>query len=157
MNSKFVIGICFWVVGFFWQDIESLINKESVVPSIDYNKILDLKKPNDKIHEELKDIKEIVSGPEQETDREMIAVFNNEMAKRLVNYKNVNTLSFENYYYDAGKTFYQGRLRNKYGELGNKMYKVILSTLGDNDSYIKDQEFQNLSEKMKGVAWILLN
>ena len=105
----------------------------------------------------MKDLKDIVSGPDQVFDRELIAIFNNEMAKRLETYDNVTTLTFENYYYEAGKMYFEGRIAKKYSGFGDKLYKIILSTLGDNESVISKEDFLKLSEKMRGIAWILLN
>ena len=79
------------------------------------------------------------------------------MGKRLENYENVNTLTFENYYYDAGKMYFEGRIAKKYNGLGDKLYKVILSTLGENESVVTKEDFKKLSEKMRGIAWVLLN
>ncbi len=157
MNKRTVAGLFLVGIGLFWPSIESLILKNNNVTRVDYNKMLNLKQPNEKVYNELKDIKDIVSGPSEEIDRELIAIFNNEMAKRLSKYENINTLAFENYYADAGKNFYQGRISNKYNELGNKMYQVILSTLGDNEVIITKEEMENLSEKMRAMSWILLN
>jgi hypothetical protein len=134
-----------------------LPSKKPSLPTTNYSKYLNLTKPSDSVLEELKDLKDIVSGPNEVIDRELIAVFNNEMGKRIEKYDNVNTLTFENYYYDAGKMYFEGRIAKKYNGLSDKVYKVILSTLGDNESYIKNEESKNLSEKMKGIAWVLLN
>jgi len=123
----------------------------------EYAKYLTLTKPSDTIYQEVKDIKSIVSGPDEVFDRELIAIFNNEMAKRLETYNGVNTLAFENYYYDAGKMYFEGRIAKKYAGLGDKLYQIILSTLGDNETVISKDEFAKLSEKMKGIAWVLLN
>jgi hypothetical protein len=105
----------------------------------------------------VKDIKNIVSGPDEVFDRELIAIFNNEMGKRIATYDNVTTINFENYYYDAGKMYFEGRIAKKYSGLGDKLYKVILSTLGENESIITKEDFAKLSEKMRGIAWVLLN
>lgn len=157
MNSRIVVAIFIATIGIFWPNIESSFLKNENNIRINYSKMLSLKEPNKELYDELKDIKSIVSGPNEEIDRELIAIFNLEMSKRLLKYENINTLAFENYYADAGKNFYQGRISNKYNELGNKMYQVILSTLGDNESIVEKKDFQKLSEKMSAISWILLN
>jgi hypothetical protein len=157
MNLRLYLGIGLIVIGFFWDSISiSNINKP-VAPSTDYNKILDLKKPSDKVYEELKDVKSIVSGPDEVFDREVIAIFHNEMGKRLPSYENVNSISFENFYVDSAKLTFNSRLNNKYKALGDRMYKIILSTLGENEAIITKEEQIALSEKMRAMAWILLN
>lgn len=153
-KTKLVIGLALLVVGFFYEDLPF---KKSVVVNNEYNTYLALEKPSDEVLNEIKDIKNIVSGPDQVFDRELIAIFNNEMGKRISKYENVNTLSFENYYYDAGKMYFEGRISKKYNGLGDKLYKIILSTLGENESVISKEEFGKLSEKMRGIAWVLLN
>lgn len=157
MKPRVYLGIVFVLIGFFWDSISiSNINKP-IIPSTNYNKILDLKKPSDKIYEELKDIKSIVSGPDEVFDRELIAIFNNEMGKRLPSYENVNSISFENFYVESAKLTFNNRISNKYKALGDRMYKIILSTLGDNEAIITKEEQIALSDKMRAISWILLN
>lgn len=157
MNPRLYIGIGLVIVGFFWESI-SVINIDRLkIPSTNYATMLDLQKPSDKTYEELKDLKSIVSGPDEVFDREIIAIFHNEMGKRLPNYENVNSLSFENFYVDSAKLTFNSRLSNKYKDLGDRMYKIILSTLGENEAIISKEEQEALSEKMRAIAWILLN
>jgi len=157
MNPRLFLGIGLVIIGFFWDSISvSNINKP-IVPSTDYNKILDLKKPTDKLIEELKDVKTIVSGPDEVFDRELIAIFNNEMGKRLPAYENVSSIAFENFYIESAKLTFNNRISNKYKPLGDKMYKIILSTLGENEAIITKEEQVALSDKMRAIAWILLN
>jgi hypothetical protein len=157
MNPRLFLGIGLVIIGFFWDSISiSNVNKP-FIPSTNYNKILDLKKPTDKLFEELKDVKSIVSGPDEVFDREVIAIFHNEMGKRLPSYENVNSISFENFYVDSAKLTFNSRLSNKYKALGDRMYKIILSTLGENEAIITKEEQVALSEKMRAIAWILLN
>jgi len=154
-SGRLILGLALLFVGFFYNDLPF----RNSVPVVNnpYNQLLSLKKPSDEIYEEVKDIKSIVSGPDQVFDRELIAIFNNEMAKRLETYDKVVTLTFENYYYDAGKMYFEGRITKKYSGLGDKMYKVLLSTLGDNETVISNEDFRKLAEKMRGIAWVLLN
>jgi hypothetical protein len=157
MKPRLFLGITFVVIGFFWNNITGIDINKPAIPSTNYNKLLDLKKPTDKLYEELKDIKSIVSGPDEVFDREVIAIFHNEMGKRLPTYDNVTSISFENFYVDSAKMTFNGRLTNKYKSLGDRMYKIILSTLGDNESIITKEEQAILSDKMRAVSWILLN
>jgi type I restriction-modification system DNA methylase subunit len=157
MNPRLFLGIGLVIIGFFWDSISMPNINKPIVPSTDYNKILDLKKPTDKLLQELKDVKSIVSGPDEVFDREIIAIFNNEMGKRLPSYENVNSISFENFYIDSAKLTFNNRLSNKYKSLGDKMHDIILSTLGENEAIITKEEQLALSEKMRAIAWILLN
>lgn len=153
-KGKLILGLALLILGFFYQDLPL---KNKPVVNNEYAKYLALQKPSDEVLNEVKDIKSIVSGPDEVFDRELIAIFNNEMGKRIENYENVNTLTFENYYYDAGKMYFEGRIAKKYNGLGDKLYKVILSTLGENESVVTKEDFKKLSEKMRGIAWVLLN
>jgi type I restriction-modification system DNA methylase subunit len=157
MKPRVYLGIAFVLIGFFWDSISGINIDKPVIPSTDYNKMLDLKKPTDKLFEELKDVKSIVSGPDEVFDREIIAIFNNEMGKRLPSYENVNSISFENFYIDSAKLTFNNRLSNKYKSLGDKMHEIILSTLGENEAIITKEEQVALSDKMRAIAWILLN
>jgi len=156
-NLKLLLGIALLAVGFFYNDlpIDRLLHVQKT--NNEYAQLLTLSKPSDAVYQEVKDIKNIVSGPDEVFDRELIAIFNNEMGKRIATYENVTTLNFENYYYDAGKMYFEGRIAKKYSGLGDKLYKVILSTLGENESIITKEDFAKLSEKMRGIAWVLLN
>ena len=157
MKSRIYLGIVFVLIGFFWDSIPPININIPIDSSTDYNKILGLEEPNDKMYQELKDVKDIVSGPDQVFDRELIAIFNNEMGKRLPSYENVNSISFENFYVESAKLTFNNRISNKYKALGDRMYKIILSTLGENESIITKDEQTVLSKKMKTIAWILLN
>lgn len=157
MKPRVYLGIAFVLIGFFWDSISGINIDKPVIPSTDYNKMLDLEKPTDKLFEELKDVKSIVSGPDEVFDREIIAIFNNEMGKRLPSYENVNSISFENFYIDSAKLTFNNRLSNKYKSLGDKMHEIILSTLGENEAIITKEEQVALSDKMRAIAWILLN
>jgi hypothetical protein len=157
MNVRTLLGIGFILIGFFWDSIPSPKILGPTDSQINYNKMLDLEKPSDKNFQELKDIKTIVSGPDQEFDREIIAVFHNEMGKRLKSYTDVTTVNFERYYYDSAKTMFSGRVANKYKDLGQKIQDVISTSLGENEAIITKEEMQNLAEKMRAIAWILLN
>ena len=157
MNVRTLLGIGFILIGFFWDSIPVWEISNPINSETNYNKILDLEKPDDKIYQELKDIKTIVSGPDQVFDREIIAIFHNEMGKRLKSYKDVTTVNFENYYYDSAKTMFSGRVANKYKDLGQKIQDTISSTLGENEAIITKEEMENLSAKMRAIAWILLN
>lgn len=157
MNFRLYIGIGLVTIGFFWNSIVQIDIKNPEIKSTNYSEILELKKPNDSLYEELKDIKEIVSGPDEVFDREIIAVFHNEVGKRLPSYENITSIAFENFYIDSAKLTFNGRLANKYKNLGERIYKIILSTLGDNESVITKEEQLNLSEKMRAISWILLN
>ena len=59
MNPRLLIGIVLLAVGYFWNDIPSI--ESPIKPSTDYSKYIKLEKPNDKIFNELKDIKTIVT------------------------------------------------------------------------------------------------
>jgi len=153
-KGKLILGLSLLLLGFFYEDLPF---KNKPVINNEYAKYLTLQKPSDEVLNELSDMKSIVSGPDEVFDRELIAVFNNEMGKRIAQYENVNTLTFENYYYDAGKMYFEGRIAKKYTGLGDKLYKIMLSTLGENESVVTKEDFKKLSEKMQGIAWVLLN
>lgn len=157
MNARLYLGIGLVVIGFFWDNISNVNVSKPKNPTTDYSKMLDLKKPSDQLYNELKDIKSIVSGPDEVFDREIIAIFHNEVGKRLPTYENVASISFENFYVDSAKLTFNSRLNNKYKALGDRMYKIILSTLGENESIITKEEQLALSDKMRAISWILLN
>ena len=112
-NLKLLLGIALLAVGFFYNDlpIDRLLHVQKT--NNEYAQLLTLSKPSDAVYQEVKDIKNIVSGPDEVFDRELIAIFNNEMGKRIATYDNVTTINFENYYYDAGKMYFEGRISKK--------------------------------------------
>ena len=157
MKPRIYLGIVFILIGFFSDKISAININKVTITSTNYNELLDLQKPNDKLYDELKDVKSIISGPDEVFDREIIAIFHNEIGKRLPTYENITSISFENFYVESAKLTFNNRLSNKYKPLGDRMYKIILSTLGENEAIITKEEQLVLSEKMRAMAWILLN
>lgn len=156
-NEKLIVGFIVIIIGLFWNDITHAFQSNTTVVSNRYNEILKLEKPSDELLKEIGDVKSIVSGPDQVEDRESIAVFSNEMAKRVTTYKDVTTINFENYFFEAGKIMFEGKLSKKYLGLNNKMRDIVASTLGENESVIKAEEFELFSKKLKALSWVLLN
>lgn len=156
-NQKIILGLVVIVIGFFWNDISKMLHAEPVTISNKYNQILKLEQPSSELIQDIGDVKSIVSGPDQVEDRESIAVFSNEMAKRVTKYNNVTTLDFENYYFEAGKLMFEGKLSKKYLGLNNKMRDIVASTLGENEAIIAPEDFEKFSKKLKALSWVLLN
>ena len=144
MNWRLILGLAIIGLAFFMHE------KSPVNPNLDYNVILDLQ---DQSVEKI-GLKEEVTN---QTDRENIAVIHNEMGKRLGGYSNVNTMQFEKFYFGSAKEFFGNSLAGKYRDLGEKMYKVVLSTLGENEGQISEKEMSELAKKMRGLAWEILN
>lgn len=144
MNWRQILGLAVLAFAFF---IDGNIESN---PTVDYNAILDLK------NEETKSIglKEEVT---EQIDRENIAIIHNEMGKRLLNYTDVNTLQFENFYIGSTKDFFGDSLIGKYRNLGEKIHSVILTTLGETEGQISPEEMTALSKRMRGLAWEILN
>lgn len=144
MNWRLILGLA--IIGLaFWIDESSKPN-----PAVDYNAILDLKDQKTEptgVREEVTD----------QTDRENIAIIHNEMGKRLPNHSNVNTLQFEKFYINSTKEFFGDSLVGKYRNLGEKMYKLVLSALGENEGQISEEEMLELAKRMRGLAWEILN
>lgn len=151
MNYRLILGLILIVVALFMGRGDSPLPK---ILSVNYNSVLDLEKPDKGIETEIGDLKKVVTDPK---DREKIAIFHNELGKRLPKYENINTIQFENYYYDSAKESFEGKLANKYRDLGENVQRLIIGTLGENETYISKDEFTSLSKKMRGMAWILLN
>jgi hypothetical protein len=51
MNPRLYIGIGLVIIGFFWDSIPVIDINKLKVPSVNYNKMLDLEKPSDKLYE----------------------------------------------------------------------------------------------------------
>lgn len=144
MNWRLILGLA--MIGLaFWID-----ESPRPIPAVDYNAVLGLEDQKTEptgVREEVTD----------QIDRENIAIIHNEMGKRLPNYSNVNTLQFEKFYVDSTKEFFGDSLVGKYRDLGEKMYKLILSTLGESEGQITQNEMSELSKRMRGLAWEILN
>lgn len=144
MSWRIFVALAIVAFVFFGDSLTSPTN------TIDYNSILGL--------EDQKTspigLKKIVSD---QTDRENIAILHNEMGKRTSTYSNVNTLQFEKFYVNSAKEFFGDSLAGKYRDLGEKMYELVLSTLGDNEGTITDAEMKELSKRMRGLAWEIIN
>lgn len=151
MNYRLLLGLGLVVLALFMGSGNSPLPR---IVSVDYNSILELEKPDTATEKEVGDLKKIVTD---QGDREKVAIFHNEMGKRLTNYKDINTIQFENYYFDSAKDSFEGKLANKYRDLGENVQRLIIGTLGENESYITNEELKSLSVKMRGMAWTLLN
>lgn len=121
-----------------------------------YVKILNLQEPSEKIIELTTPVSVAMGQNAKDEDKELVAIFHNEMAKRLANYKNITTIQFENYYLDSAKEIYGDKIRGKYKDLGNEVQKLVINTLGEDEGVITEQEMNNLATNMKGIAWVLL-
>ena len=151
MNYRLILGLGLVVVAFLMGGESNPLPR---IVSVNYNETLDLQKPDATIEKEIGDIKKVVTD---QADREKVAILHNEMGKRLPKYENINTIQFENYYYNSAKDSFEGKLANKYRDLGETIQKLIINTLGENESYIPKDEMEQLSKKMRGIAWNLLN
>jgi len=151
MNYRLILGLGLIVVAFLMGGVSNPLPR---IVSVNYNETLDLQKPDDTIEKEIGDIKKVVTD---QADREKVAILHNEMGKRLPKYENINTIQFENYYYNSAKDSFEGKLANKYRDLGETIQRLIINTLGENESYIPKDEMEQLSKKMRGMAWSLLN
>ena len=47
MKPRVYLGIAFVLIGFFWDSISGINIDKPVIPSTNYNKMLDLKKPKE--------------------------------------------------------------------------------------------------------------
>lgn len=150
------LGLAVVVLGLFWPQIETYI-KNRMTNSVDYNTILELKKPSDDDYKSVSAIKKVMTGPDQKEDREKMAVFHNELAKRSANYPEYTTNQFEGLYYDASKEFFEGKINGKYQNLGDEIYNLILATLGENEGIVSKEESEKLAEKMRAMSYVLLN
>lgn len=151
MNYRLILGLILISVALFMGRGKNPLPK---ILSINYNSVLDLEKPDKITEDEIGNLKKIVTDVK---DREKIAIFHNELGKRLSKYDNINTIQFENYYYDSAKESFEGKLANKYRDLGENIQRLIIGTLGENEKYISKNELANLSKKMRGISWVILN
>ena len=151
MNYRLLLGLGLVVLALFMGGGNSPLPR---IVSVDYNSVLGLEKPDSATEKEVGDLKKVVTD---QGDREKVAIFHNEMGKRLPKYDNINTIQFENYYFNSAKDSFEGKLANKYRDLGENIQRLIIGTLGENESYIPTDELNGLSKKMRGLAWSLLN
>ena len=151
MNYRLLLGLGLVVLALFMGGGNSPL---PTIVSVDYNSVLELEKPDSATEKEVGDLKKVVTD---QGDREKVAIFHNEMGKRLPKYDNINTIQFENYYFNSAKDSFEGKLANKYRDLGENIQRLIIGTLGENESYIPTDELNGLSKKMRGLAWSLLN
>lgn len=144
MNWRLVLGLA--IIGLaFWLD-----GKQNPNPQFDYNVILGLE-------DQKTDSLGLKDEVTDQVDRENLAIIHNEMGKRLPKYSDVNTLQFEKFYVGSTKEFFGDSLVGKYRNLGDKMYQVVLSTLGENEGQISPDEMKELARRMRGLAWEILN
>ena len=151
------IGLAVILLGLAWPKIEIYLANLKNNNLLDYNKILNLMPPSKEDAESVKSIKEAISGPDEKIDKEKIAIFHNELAKRLEYYPEYTTIDFENFYYEASKNFFEGGLSGKYKGLGDAMYQLVLSTLGENEGIVTREEAGKLGDRLRAMGYVLLN
>lgn len=123
------------------------------IPSISIVKpILDIEKPTNEILEVSEPISKLVTDKE---DRERLAIFNYEFAKRILEY-NANSQQVNDVYVLAGRMFFDQSLVNKYDGLAYKIQDILESILGKENHSITETEKKQLSDYFKGVAWSLV-
>jgi hypothetical protein len=149
MNWRTLLGLAIIGFAFIMDD-----GGDEPLSPINYNAILNLEKQSDEVQKSVEGFKKVVTD---QPDREIVAIFHNEMGRALPSYSNINTLQFEKYYFGSAMSYFGDRLTGKYRDLGENVQKVIVSTLGEDEGMVSKPEIESLSSRMRGIAWNLLN
>lgn len=122
-------------------------------PTIDKDLInLNIEQPSASVLEIVKPISQLVTDLE---DKAKFAIFNQEFAKRVINYK-ADTQQINDVYVLAASTFFKDSLRDKYENLDVKLVDLIKSITTEDNHKLSQEELTKISEYFMGLSWSLI-
>lgn len=122
-------------------------------PAIDKDLInLNIDEPSASVLEIVKPVSQLVTDP---TDKAKFAIFNQEFAKRVINYK-ADIQQINDVYVLAASAFFKDSLRDKYEDLDVKLVDLIKSITTEDNHKLSQEELTKISEYFMGLSWSLI-
>jgi len=122
-------------------------------PAIDKDLInLNIDKPSASVLETVKPVSQLITDP---TDKAKFAIFNQEFAKRVINYK-ADIQQINDVYVLAASAFFKDSLRDKYEDLDVKLVDLIKSITTEDNHKLSQEELTKISEYFMGLSWSLI-
>lgn len=132
------------------------------IPSIDISpipnevdeveEIINVDRPSDEI---LTKVRPVAAKITEVEDRAKIALFNYEFAKRVNGYK-TSSQQLNDLYAEAGKSFFENSLVNKYEGFSDDLVSLFESVVGNDNHILSTNEKDSLSNLFSGLAWALV-
>lgn len=146
INFKNLIGLGLILFGIFLavQNTPKVDNTPVV--------LLDIEKPNDQILSVVQPISNLITDP---TDRAKLAIFNQDFAKKILNYSSDNQQT-NDVYVLAGSYFFKDSLKDKYANLDIELVKLLESIIGTDNHILSLEEKTQISNHFMGLAWSLI-
>ena len=143
-NTRLILGIIVIVIGLFLPVIQERI--PDFTPKPDDDKIV---KPDEKILEKVSSIAEKVTDSKDRTD---LFAFNKVFSDRVTEYS-ADAQQINDIYTEAGKIFFEDRLRGKYDGLSDDMVALMVSILGSENHVVSEEEKDKLADHFYGLSW----
>ena len=145
---RLLAGFCLILVGFFWNDLGSII------PTIpDEDKKIIIEKPDIPNTENWDSISESITDP---MDKLKLCIFNKTFAERVINY-DATAQQINDVYVEAAKNLFGETLKGKYEKLGPATQSAMVSVLGEENHEATQEEKSTLNKKFMSFAWYLNN
>jgi hypothetical protein len=123
-------------------------------PSIDKDLInLNIEKPSVNVLEIVKPVSKLVTDP---TDKAKFAIFNQEFAKRVINYK-ADIQQVNDVYVLAASSFFKDSLHDKYKDLDVKLVNLFKNITTEDNHKLSQEELTKISEYFMGLSWSLIH
>jgi hypothetical protein len=114
--------------------------------------ILEIDTPTPKVLSRVEIFSEIIKDQQ---DRQKIAIFNYEFAKRVGGYETTSQ-QINDVYSLAGKLFFNNSLVGKYENLAEEIVNLMKDIISDENHSLTEKEKSELSEYFYGVSWVLI-
>jgi hypothetical protein len=145
-NLRILLGLAIVCVGFFWNDIQERI-PDFLPDGISYV----INKPNEKTLEKVSSVASLVTD---NNDRERLSVFNNVFSERVTSY-DCNGQQVNDIYTTAARGVFKDKLKGKYSGYAEGITKLMKDALGNENTPVKKDQKELLSENFSGLAWSL--
>lgn len=150
-RTRIIVGLSLVLVGFFWNNIVSMIPKIDNVKPSPISVVVDIEKPSQEILDKTTPIAKLITDKD---DKLNLCLFNNVFSKRLVSYE-TDAQKLNDVYVEAGKNFFGDSIKGKYQGFSTGLDNLFSSVLGTENHEVTDNEKSLLSETFRGLAYCL--
>lgn len=152
MNSR-MVAVLLLLYSVFGNGLLDGFDFPVVIPVKPEVAIIDIEKPSEDVLERVEIFKDIIT---EEQDRQKIAIFNYEFAKRVIGYETTSQ-QINDVYSLAGKIFFSNSIVGKYDGLAENIVKLMEDTLTNENHAVSTEEKMRLNKYFMGLAWVLIN
>lgn len=154
---KVIIVIICMVLGLFWHRIpdvlDRVVNRPAGVEVV-------IGEPTPELQEAVKDISNLITGPDAKIDKVQISDYFNQLANVVRDDPGLidTTQKFRRFNSTAGQINFAGQsLKDKYNGLGEAIDNLIKQAIGDKNEGLDQDKRDKLVHMLKAIAWTLRN